>query len=164
MDDVINGFHRTLLRVGRATRHDAENDDGLHDGEAGRIDESGFGCKHHPAHARPGGAQGKGGQFHLAAFKAYFADGLNLAKQDVLLGLVREIGLPEEEALTVITGRTYGDKVDKDWSDSRFMGITAVPTFVMGQHKLVGAQPYDSLAELVSLYGAELRPGAQTAA
>ena len=108
--------------------------------------------------------QGKGAPFHLAAFKAYFADGLNLAKQDVLLELVRELDLPEEAALEVMTGRTYADRVDKDWSDSRFMGITAVPTFIMGQHKLVGAQSYERLVELVSLYDAQPRPGAAGAA
>ena len=90
----------------------------------------------------------------MAAFRAYFVDGLNLAKHSVLLELVRQVGLQEPDAETVITDRTYASKVDKDWEDSRFMGITAVPTFVMGQHKLVGAQSLESLSELVTLHGA----------
>ena len=97
--------------------------------------------------------QGKGDAFHQAAFRAYFADGENLAKLPVLLELIRSIGLPEEKAAEVLAGRTYKSHVDKDWEDSRFKGITAVPTFVMGQHKLVGAQSYEALCELVTLYG-----------
>lgn len=98
--------------------------------------------------------QGKGEPFHMAAFHAYFADGQNLAKMDVLLKLARDVGLSEEAAEEVLTSRTYRDKVDKDWADSRKKAINAVPTFVMGRHKLVGAQSYQNLAELVSHYGA----------
>ena len=97
--------------------------------------------------------QGKGEPFHMAAFHAYFADGRNLAKMAVLLKLARDVGLSEKAAEEVLTSRTYRDKVDKDWADSRFKGINAVPTFVMGRHKLVGAQSYENLAELVSQYG-----------
>ena len=99
--------------------------------------------------------QGKGTPFHLAAFRTYFVDGKNLAKADVLLDLVREVGLDEQEAQAVLGEHSYAPKVDRDWDDSRLMGINAVPTFVMGQHKLVGAQSYENLVELVRLYGAE---------
>ncbi len=97
--------------------------------------------------------QGKGESFHMAAFHAYFADGQNLAKMDVLLRLAQDVGLSEKAAEEVLTNRTYRDKVDRDWADSRFMAINAVPTFVMGEHKLVGAQGYDALVELVTHYG-----------
>ncbi len=102
-------------------------------------------------------ASGKGDEFHLAAFKAYFADGVNLGKIPVLLEIARHLGLPEKEAAQVLTDRLYKDAVDKDWQESRFKGITAVPTFLMGQHKLVGAQNYEALVQLVSLYGAVRR-------
>jgi predicted DsbA family dithiol-disulfide isomerase len=97
--------------------------------------------------------QGKGDLFHMAAFRAYFADGLNLAKRSVLLEIVESVGLSQADATEAIDTRSYREKVDKDWADSRFKGITAVPTFVMGQHKLVGAQGYEALKELVTLYG-----------
>jgi predicted DsbA family dithiol-disulfide isomerase len=101
--------------------------------------------------------QGKGHQFHMAAFRGYFADGLNLAKKEVLLGLAEQLELPVAEADRVIEQRLFKDRVDKDWADSRFMGINAVPTFVMGRHKLVGAQEYTALQELVELYGINSR-------
>ena len=100
---------------------------------------------------------GKGDAFHLAAFKAYFADGVNLGKITVLLEIASNLGLPEKEAAQVLANRVYKDAVDRDWQDSQFKGITAVPTFIMGQHKLVGAQNYEALEQLVRLYGAVKR-------
>jgi predicted DsbA family dithiol-disulfide isomerase len=97
--------------------------------------------------------QGKGEAFHLAAFHAYFADGANLAKVPVLLELARKVGLPAAEAEKILANRAYRDEVDRDWADSRFKFINAVPTFVMGRHKLVGAQSYEALVQLVRFYG-----------
>lgn len=94
--------------------------------------------------------QGKGEPFHMAAFQAYFAEGLNIAKIAVLLELAKSVGLSEKEAQEVLTSRSYKAKVDKDWADSRFKGINAVPTFIMGDHKLVGAQSYAALVDLVT--------------
>jgi len=94
--------------------------------------------------------KGKGDIFHKVAFKAYFADGSNLAKRSVLQQLACDAGLPKDEATQILDTRSYADRVDKDWADSKLYGITAVPTFVMGQHKLVGAQSYESLAEMVT--------------
>lgn len=99
---------------------------------------------------------GKGELFHNLAFKAYFADGENLAKSSVLLDLAKKAGLHPEEAEAIITNRTYRQKVDKDWADSRFMGITAVPTFLLGQHKLVGAQSYEAFTQLMTQYNIPL--------
>ncbi len=96
---------------------------------------------------------GKGEEFHQAAFAAYFADGQNLAKLPVLLELAKNAGLSEVEAGEVISHRTYRERVDRDWEYARFHGITAVPTFLLGRHRLVGAQKYETLAELLTFYG-----------
>ena len=98
--------------------------------------------------------QGQGHSFHMAAFRAYFVSGLNLAEQRVLLDLAKQAGLEESAAEAVLRERTCAARVDRDWEDSRLMGITAVPTFVMGQHKLVGAQSFENLCRLVEHYGA----------
>ena len=58
-----------------------------------------------------------------------------------------------DEAKKILIERTFAEKVDRDWADSRLKGITAVPTFLMGQHKLVGAQSFENLSELVTSYG-----------
>jgi predicted DsbA family dithiol-disulfide isomerase len=93
----------------------------------------------------------------MAAFTAYFADGQNLAERQVLLDLARNVGLPVDEAEKILDHRAYSAKVDQDWADSRLKGITAVPTFIIGTHKLVGAQDYDTLTEMLHLYGVAMK-------
>ncbi len=100
--------------------------------------------------------KGKGHEFHIAAFKTYFVDGDNLAKKEVLLGLVRSAGLDPGEGEKIIDKRTFKDAVDADWELSRAKGITAVPTFIMGQDRLVGAQIHEILEKLIVKYGAKI--------
>ena len=89
----------------------------------------------------------------MAVFRAYFVDGKNIAKIPVLLDLAESVGLPREEAETVLSTRAFRDPVDDDWALSRAVGITAVPTFVINQDKLVGAQPYEALVKLIEANG-----------
>jgi len=98
-------------------------------------------------------SKNKGDVFHMAAFKAYFVDGKNIAKIPVLLDLAASVELPREEAAEVLATRTFKAAVDADWNLSRDKAITAVPTFVMNQDKLVGAQPYEMLVKLLEANG-----------
>jgi predicted DsbA family dithiol-disulfide isomerase len=92
---------------------------------------------------------GRGDAFHNAVFKAYFANGLNIATDTVLMDIAQSVGLDSQEARTVIEQGQYRDAVDRDWQRSRNMGITAVPTFVMNQQRLVGAQTYQDLTRFI---------------
>ncbi len=98
-------------------------------------------------------SKNKGDAFHNAVFRAYFADGKNIAKVPVLLDLTESAGLPREEAAIVLATRSFRAAVDADWVLSREKEITSVPTFVMKQDKLVGAQPYDMLERLMAANG-----------
>jgi predicted DsbA family dithiol-disulfide isomerase len=49
----------------------------------------------------------------------------------------------------VLEKRTFKAAVDADWKLARQYGITGVPTFVVGRHGVVGAQPYEVLEQLV---------------
>ncbi len=101
----------------------------------------------------------KGDSFHHAAFKAFFADGINIAKIPALLDIAASVGLPREESEEVLVKRTFKAEVDEDWSLSRKNLITAVPTFVMNKEKLVGAQPYEALVNLMKTQGVKKRTG-----
>ena len=61
----------------------------------------------------------------------------------------RARGLSAEGAREVLEKRTFKDAVDADWALSREYGITGVPTFVAGRYGVVGAQPYETLEQLV---------------
>jgi predicted DsbA family dithiol-disulfide isomerase len=102
-------------------------------------------------------SKNEGDKFHLAAFKAYFVDGKNLAKIPVLLELASSIGLPADEAAEILTTRKFKTAVDADWELSKEKSIMAVPTFVMNQDRLVGAQPYRSLEMMLEKNGLRKR-------
>jgi predicted DsbA family dithiol-disulfide isomerase len=96
-------------------------------------------------------------QYHEAIFTAYFADGLNIGKVETLLTIVERLGLETKEAAKVLTERLYKNEVDKDWQASQVKGVTAVPTFIMGGDKVVGAQSYQVLEQLLQQNGADRR-------
>ncbi len=100
-------------------------------------------------------AQGKGREFHRAAFRAYFVAGVNLAQVDELVALAESVGLDGAAARRVVTERKFKEAVDADWRRSRVMGVTAVPTFVAGGRGLVGLQPESVLERLLLQAGAE---------
>ena len=100
----------------------------------------------------------RGGEgVHDAMYRAYFVDGLNIALVDNLMTVVRQLGLSEDEAHDVLTSRRFRDAVDADWGRCRSLGVTAVPTFVVGNKGIVGAQPYEALETLVVEGGAAKR-------
>jgi predicted DsbA family dithiol-disulfide isomerase len=96
------------------------------------------------ADTQPGGEA-----IHDALFRAYFAETRDISQPDVLVDIARQVGLPVDAAREVLEKRTFKNAVDADWQLSREYGITGVPTFVAGRHGVVGAQPYESLVELV---------------
>ena len=98
-------------------------------------------------------SKNKGDAFHKAAFEAYFVDGKNIAKIPVLVDIAASVDLPGKEAEKILETRAFKKAVDNDWNLSREKGITAVPTFVMNQDKLVGAQPYEILERLLQANG-----------
>ena len=96
------------------------------------------------AESQPGGEA-----IHDALFKAYFVDTKNISDPDTLVEIAKSVGLDEAKAREVLEKRTYKAAVDADWEKSRQYGVTGVPTFVVGERGVVGAQPYEALEQLV---------------
>jgi predicted DsbA family dithiol-disulfide isomerase len=96
------------------------------------------------AESQPGGEA-----IHDALFRAYFVDGRNIGDPQELIKIAESVGLPGDKAREVIEKRTHKAVVDADWEKSRRYGVTGVPTFVVGDRGVVGAQPYETLERLV---------------
>jgi predicted DsbA family dithiol-disulfide isomerase len=97
------------------------------------------------ADTQPGGEA-----IHDALFRAYFVDARDISRLDVLLEIAGQVGLPVDAAREVLEQRTFKAAIDADWALSRRYGVTGVPTFVVGRHGVVGAQPYEMLEQLVT--------------
>ena len=96
-------------------------------------------------------SQGMGEPFHNAVFQAYFVEGRNIGKIQELVDVARSVGLSGEEAKEMLEARGFKEAVDSDWSRARGMGVTAVPTFLLDQRFVVGAQPYEVLEQLLNV-------------
>ena len=94
-------------------------------------------------------SQGKGDDFHQAAFRAYFAQGKNIGVIEELAALAASTGLPADEARQVIWQRSFRQAVDADWARAHGLGISAVPTFLFDHRRMVGFQPYEALVQLI---------------
>lgn len=104
------------------------------------------------ADTQPGGEA-----IHDKLYRAYFVDSRNIGDAEVLVDIAQSAGLPAEEARAVLLERRFRDAVDADWEKSHRYGVTGVPTFVAGRNGVVGAQPYEVLAQLVEKAGAPRR-------
>jgi predicted DsbA family dithiol-disulfide isomerase len=102
-------------------------------------------------------SQGNGEQFHEAMFRAYFVEGINIGKPNELVRLAGSIGLPRDQARVVLDTRSFKQAVDADWKRSHALGITAVPTFVVNNAKLIGAQSYEALERFLIGEGGQKR-------
>jgi predicted DsbA family dithiol-disulfide isomerase len=105
------------------------------------------------ADTQPGGEA-----IHDALFRAYFVEARDISQPAVLLDIAEKVGLPVDAAREVLEKRTFKAAVDADWQLSREYGITGVPTFVVGQRGVVGAQPYEVLEQLVTRTGDDRPP------
>ncbi len=90
-----------------------------------------------------------GDKIHNALFKAYFVDCKNVAETDVLMSVCESIGLDVTAAEKALADGVFKDAVDEDWNKSRSYGVTGVPTYVVGQNGIVGAQPYEAIESLL---------------
>jgi len=99
-------------------------------------------------------SSGRGPGFHEEVFRAYYVEGRNIGKVDELARIAGSIGLPEKDARSVLEQGTYKGAVDADWSRCRALAITAVPTFMVGARRIVGAVAYEALEAFIKDSGA----------
>ena len=104
------------------------------------------------ADTKPGGAA-----IHDAFYRAYFVDARNIGDTEVMVDVVKSVGLDTVEARDVLQERRFKDAVDADWAKSHRYGVTGVPTFVAGRYGVVGAQPYETLEQLLEKAGTPRR-------
>lgn len=84
--------------------------------------------------------QGKAEAFSLAVYQAYFQAGKNIGDIEVLLSVAAQAGLDPQAVQTHLTEGTYSARMQAFHQEARALGVSGVPTFVVGPAQIVGAQ------------------------
>lgn len=87
----------------------------------------------------------------MALFNAYFRDGLDVSRHDVLVDIARDVGLDAQQAHAVLADQRYAAEVrnkEQQWQES---GIRSVPAIILDQKYLLsGAQPPEAYVKALS--------------
>lgn len=92
-----------------------------------------------------------------ALYRAHFAEGRNIGDNETLVAIAAEVGLDASQAAEVLAARSRSAQIDGEWQRARSLGVTGVPTFVIGRQGVVGAQPFETLERFALACGATPR-------
>jgi predicted DsbA family dithiol-disulfide isomerase len=92
---------------------------------------------------------GRGDEFLMAVYRAYFVDLKNIGDARELIRISQSVGLARDDAEKVLDSGICKEAVDSDWALSRELGVTAVPTYLIGRDAVVGAHPYEVLEDFL---------------
>ena len=84
--------------------------------------------------------QGKEKAFSSAVYQAYFQQGQNIGDVEVILALAEQAGLNPAEIQDHLKAGTYSDRIQASQREARTLGVSGVPTFIVGSAQIVGAQ------------------------
>ncbi|TKB02239.1 DsbA family oxidoreductase [Alteromonas portus] len=89
-------------------------------------------------------------EMKLSLFNAYFTDGKDVNDLGVLVELAESVGLDKTEAEAVIKTEKYAQVVREEETLWIQRGIQSVPTFVIGNQGVAGAQEPATLAAFIA--------------
>lgn len=85
---------------------------------------------------------------HRNLFAAYFKDGEDIGDMEVLLSIAAGSGLDPEELRPALEKGRYLPRLMEHREQAAQDGITGIPTFIMDNMRVVGAQPYAVLEKV----------------
>ena len=100
---------------------------------------------------------GKLDAWRAAAFDAYWRHGRGLESDADLAAIAREAGLDPGAAIEGARDPAALARVDAAGLAARCAGVTGIPTFDLGETRIVGCQRYEVLAEAARRAGARRR-------
>ena len=91
---------------------------------------------------------------HLAIFEAFFRDGRDIGRIDVLAGIADAIDLPPDALKTALASGIHLARVIEQERQAADLGVTGVPAMLVGDdpataEPVIGAVPYDWLQAAV---------------
>ncbi|WP_424926582.1 DsbA family oxidoreductase [Amaricoccus tamworthensis] len=86
----------------------------------------------------------------MSLFRAYFHEGRDIGDSDTLADIADSCGMDRAVIRKLLDGDADAHEVHNDSLAARDMGVTGVPTFILGgKYALSGAQPVDTWTKLI---------------
>ncbi|HUD91422.1 DsbA family oxidoreductase [Sphingobium sp.] len=96
------------------------------------------------------GEQGRQSELKHALFEAYFTQGANVSRHEVLLDVVARVGLDTSRAAEILGGDEFAVAVRDDEELWRSRGISSVPAIIIDEKYLVsGGQPVEVFEDVL---------------
>ncbi len=105
-------------------------------------------------------AQGKLDEFRRAGMEAHWRYEKDLENDAHLRAIAESVGLDGRAAVAAADDPRFLAQVDAKLAEAQEHGVTGIPTFFIGDEKIVGCQPYEVLAAAAERAGAKRRSGA----
>lgn len=82
---------------------------------------------------------------HQSLFEAFFVQGLNIGDRDILKTLAQEAGMSDSQVTAAWQDGASSQKLEQYRKAALELGVSATPTFFIGEQRLDGAVPYEQL-------------------
>jgi predicted DsbA family dithiol-disulfide isomerase len=89
--------------------------------------------------------------FHENMFHAYFTEGLDIGKPDVIAVVAKKSGLDEKEIINAIHDGRYASRLNEARKEGELLGLTGIPLFIIeNKYQITGAQPIETFRNLLN--------------
>jgi predicted DsbA family dithiol-disulfide isomerase len=88
-------------------------------------------------------------EYHEATFKAYFQDTKDIGNINVIKKIIEKIDLDKTELKKYLNTNEADKILDRYKIEAKKDGIYAVPTFIVGNKKIIGVQPYNIIRKVI---------------
>jgi predicted DsbA family dithiol-disulfide isomerase len=102
-------------------------------------------------------AQGRLDAMRTALMRAHWEREDDLEDEGVLAACAAEAGLDAGAARAALADPEWPARVDAASAEAAREGVTGIPTFIVGERRVVGCQPYAELAAAAEDAGARRR-------
>src|SRR5687768_3438833 len=102
-------------------------------------------------HARSHGGEAAVDAYREAAMNAYWREGANLESDADLGAIARKAGLDPQAAVAASHDEALLRRVGEVRAEANRRGVHAIPTFFIGETRIVGCQPYEVLDRALQL-------------
>lgn len=93
---------------------------------------------------------GKLDEYRERASVGYFRRSLDLGDDDTLIRLSQEVGIDTEQARQALGRADLLERVDANRAMAARLGVTGVPTYIIGDQRVVGCQTFETLASAIA--------------